>query len=443
MTWDKATLGDVCNIEKGNIGILKATKGDYPLVVLGEERRTHNQYQFDGDAVVIPLVSSTGHGDRSMKRIHFQSGKFSVGSILCAVMPKDSSVLSAEFLFRYLDLNKEGELVSRMKGMANVSLSVKSIAEVEIPLPPIEVQRGIVQAFKNIETKTNSLSSEYPQQLDLLKSLRQQILQDAVQGKLVPQDPNDEPASKLLERIKAEKEQLIQEKKIKQDKSLPEIKPEEIPFEIPENWVWCRLGNLTIELLGGFAFDSTRYCKHSTNQVLRLGNVKPNQLAIDSSPVYIDDDYANEALKSKLTKGDVLITMTGTRAKRDYLFTLCLSSEAFHHKNLFLNQRIGCFRFGKFVSNEFINNVLKDGRLLNVVYESSTGAANQANIGITALKEMLIPLPPISEQNQINIKSQQLMKLCDELEYSIQQNQIYTQDLLQVALKEALEPQEN
>ena len=177
MSWGKVTLGEVCRIEKGNIGIMKATQGDYPLVVLGEERRTHNEYQFDGEAVVIPLVSSTGHGDRSMKRIHFQRGKFSVGSILCTVMPKDSSTLSAEFLYRYLDLNKEKELVSRMKGMANVSLSIKSIAEVEIPLPPIQTQKQIVNSFKYIETQTNTLSSEQSLQLDLLKKLRQQILQ--------------------------------------------------------------------------------------------------------------------------------------------------------------------------------------------------------------------------------------------------------------------------
>ena len=114
MSWGMAKLGEVCTIEKGNIGIMKAIPGEYPLVVLGEERKTHKEFQFDDEAVIIPLVSSTGHGHRSMKRIFFQTGKFSVGSILCAVIPKDRTQLSAEFLYRYLDLNKEKELVSRM-----------------------------------------------------------------------------------------------------------------------------------------------------------------------------------------------------------------------------------------------------------------------------------------------------------------------------------------
>ncbi len=97
MSLQKIRLGDICTIEKGNIGITKAIPGEYPLVVLGEERKTHNEYQFDDEAVIIPLVSSTGHGHRSMKRIFFQRGKFAVGSILCAVIPKDKTKLSAEF----------------------------------------------------------------------------------------------------------------------------------------------------------------------------------------------------------------------------------------------------------------------------------------------------------------------------------------------------------
>lgn len=242
MSWDVRTIGEVCTLEKGNIGITKAIDGEYPLVVLGEERKTHNEFHFDDEAVIIPLVSSTGHGHRSMKRIHYQSGKFSVGNILCTVIPKDKSRLSAQYLYRYLDLNKEKELVSRMKGMANVSLPMKSIAEVEIPIPPIEVQHDIISKFEALEESNYTLQDEQSHQLDLLKKLRNQILQDAIQGKLVPQDPNDEPASELLERINAEKEKLVWERKIKKEKTLPSIKPEEIPFEIPEKWVWCRLG---------------------------------------------------------------------------------------------------------------------------------------------------------------------------------------------------------
>jgi type I restriction enzyme S subunit len=266
MSWQTVRLGDICTIEKGTTGINKAVRGEYPLVVTSEERKSHNEYQFDDDAVIIPLVSSTGHGHKSLKRIHFQQGKFALGSILCAVIPKDKTVLHAEYLYRYLDLNRENELVSRMKGMANVTLPLKEIAQIPIPVPSIQEQIGFIGKFKYLENCSEAIGSELGCQLSFLKKLRQQILQDAVQGKLVPQNPNDEPASVLLKRIKTEKEQLIREKKIRPEKPLPAIKPEEVPFEIPESWVWCRLGEIAIDSEAGKSFKAKEECANE-NQI--------------------------------------------------------------------------------------------------------------------------------------------------------------------------------
>ena len=232
MSWNKVKLSEICRIEKGATGILKAIPGEYPMVVTGEERKSHNQYQFDEDAVIIPLVSGTGHGHASIKRIHFQSGKFALGSILCAVIPKDKKKLSAEYLYRFLDLNRENELVARMKGMANVTLPMKEIAQIEIPLPSLKEQFKFVESYKALESNSEELASELSHQLTIVKKLRQQLLQDAVQGKLVPQDRNEKPASELLKKIIAEKK--ANDKKYKE---LPAIKPEEIPFDIPDNWV--------------------------------------------------------------------------------------------------------------------------------------------------------------------------------------------------------------
>jgi len=311
MSWEIKRIGEVCKIEKGNIGITKAVAGEYPLVVLGEGRKTHNEYQFDDEAVIIPLVSSTGHGDKSMKRIHYQSGKFSVGNILCAVIPKNKSVLSAQYLYRYLDLNKESELVSRMKGMANVSLPMKSIAEVEIPIPPVEIQREIVARLSSLEESNNELLEEQSFQLDLLKKLRQQILQDAVQGKLVPHDPNDEPASVLLEHIKEEKEKLVQEKKIKKEKPLSPIKPEDIPYEIPKNWVWCRLGQICIVEMGqspdGVTYNDIGKGYPLINGPVEFGGKNPFDRTIKSK-------YTTSPTKF-CKKGDLLICVYNTTQK--------------------------------------------------------------------------------------------------------------------------------
>ena len=197
------------------------------------------------------MVSSTGHGHRSLKRIHFQSGKFAVGNILCSVIPNDENVLRADYLYRFLDLNREKELVGRMRGMANVTLPIKEIAQIEIPVPPIEAQIEFVKQYSILEDKSNDLSTELTHQLGLVKQLRQAFLREAMQGRLVPQDPHDEPASVLLAKIKAEKEQMIREGKIKKQKPLPPITEEELPFQIPENWVWCQLGEISNHITDG------------------------------------------------------------------------------------------------------------------------------------------------------------------------------------------------
>ena len=139
----KMSIGDLCIIEKGKTGIKKAVPGPYPLVTTAEERGSHNEYHFDKPSVIIPVVSSSGHGHASLKRIHYQEGKFAVGSILCVVTPKDGSVLNAKFLFHFLNAYKEELLVSRMKGMANVTLPINELAKIEVPLMSIENQNKL------------------------------------------------------------------------------------------------------------------------------------------------------------------------------------------------------------------------------------------------------------------------------------------------------------
>ena len=146
-----------------------------------------------------------------------------------------------------------------------------------------------------------------------------------------------------------------------------------------------------------------------------------------------------EAEKSALQENDILITMTGTKAKRDYLFSLCLNSADLKSKRLFLNQRVGCFRFGDSIFPSFINFALKDLSLLAPVFDSSTGAANQANIGMPALKEILIPLPPLSEQNRIVAEIEKQFAKTKQLKEHILANQQATEQLLKALLHQAFE----
>ena len=147
------------------------------------------------------------------------------------------------------------------------------------------------------------------------EQLKASILQYAVEGKLVKQDPNDEPASELLKKIENEKDQLIEEGKIKKSKKLPTIADDEKPFDIPDNWEWARLEDIST-FMSGFAYKSRFYVKSASNQVIRLGNVKNDHLILDNKQVFIDDKYANETNAYKIREGNILFTMTGTRKKR-------------------------------------------------------------------------------------------------------------------------------
>ena len=141
-------IGEICTIEKGKSPIKKTAPGAYPLVVTAEERATSAEYQFDGEAVCIPLVSSTGHGHASLKRIHYQKGKFAVGNILCAVYSNDESILLTKYLYIYLSHYKDELLVPLMKGTTNVSLNVKDISNQFIYIPDTDVQMEIVEKYE-------------------------------------------------------------------------------------------------------------------------------------------------------------------------------------------------------------------------------------------------------------------------------------------------------
>ena len=195
--WKKVRIGDVCKIVKGTTGIASAVPGEFPLVVTAVERKTCSTYQFDCEAVCIPLVSSSGHGKKSLNNVHFQSGKF------------------AQFY-------KDTVLVPLMKGAANVSLSMKDIASVEVPLPPIEKQRELSTMFVSLQEKSLEFKKETDKQIEYVKLLRQNILQEAIEGKLtedwrkqqsVQKGDPDYDAEALFDKIQAEKLEIKSTKK--------------------------------------------------------------------------------------------------------------------------------------------------------------------------------------------------------------------------------------
>lgn len=427
MTWKKVQLGDLCTIEKGKTGIQKAIPGEFPLVVTAEERKTHKEYQFDNEAVIIPLVSATGHGHASIKRIHFQTGKFALGSILCAVIPKKRSILNAEYLFRFLSFNKERELVDRMKGMANVTLSIKEIAKIEIPLPSLVDQIKIVEKYKLLENNSEKIFDELSDQLDLIEQLRQAFLREAMQGKLVNKIDTAETGQKLLAKIKAEKEKLILEKKIKKEKELPAVAKNQIPFELPHHWVWCRLGEIC-----NYGSSPKAEPKHLNENtwVLDLEDIERGTSRLLCKIRF--NERNSLSTKSIFKKGEVLYSKL-----RPYLDKVIVADEDGVCTTEILPLKI----YGK-INPYFLKNALKRSDFLLYV-NSLTKGMKMPRLGTLDGKMALIPLPPVKEQDQIVAKLEELMNFCDGLEKNIRESQNYNDMLLQQVLREALQPQEN
>jgi type I restriction enzyme S subunit len=392
-----------------------------------------------GDLVVSGINAAKGaiavhaEGEDVLATIHYSAYEFN---------PDRISVDFLKWFFKsseFSDLLKE-----QIPGGIKTELKPKHILPLQVKLPKLSEQIKLAERLNRFRLEQLKLEHEITNQQSLLAKLKQAILQEAIQGKLTADwraaYPEVEPASQLLLRIQPEKARLIADKKLRPEKPLPKITPAEIPFEIPKGWEWCRLGDINLKYLGGEAYQSNSIIPSGNNQVVRIGNIKPDVLELSKRPAFISDSLAEETSASRLQPGDILITMTGTYQKKDYCFTVLLTEEHFKDKRLYQNQRVGCFRLHPEIHKPFLIRAIKLASLLNPVFESATGAANQANISKIALLKILIPLPPLAEQAAIVERVEALMTTCRALEAEIEQSRTHAAHLLQVVLKEAFAP---
>jgi len=252
--------------------------------------------------------------------------------------------------------------------------------------------------------------------------LRELILTLAVQGKLVAQDASDEPASELLKKIRAEKDRLIAEGKIKKDKPLAEITEEEKPFELPVGWEWVRLGDIA-QTRTGFAFKSSQYRDVGT-LVFRVTNIRSDG-GVDLSDVkYIDDISANEIYKNFfLAEGDIILVMVGgSLGKIGLISKECLPAV--------LNQNMWKIVGSSYINKKYLVHILRyiNSNQLNVT-NSTHGHLAQ---GDYLLKPVAIP--PLAEQSRIVTRVEELMRLCDALEEKGRLEHTQHQQLLQAML---------
>ena len=328
----------------------------------------------------------------------------------CACLPIE---ICNEYLFYFL-MSQKVAFVKQSEGGAQPNISKEKIVATLMPLPSLAEQYRIVAKIKEVLpyierygeacSTVNSLNKAFP---DLLKK---SILQEAVQGKLVPQDPVDEPATVLLERIRAEKEQLIKAGKIKRDKHESVIFrrdnshyekrgseevciDDEIPFEIPENWTWCRLNELCKKIGAGstptggkavYVSDGVKFIRSQNvyNDGLRLNDI-----------AYITEETNSKKSGSVVKAKDILLNITGGSIGR-----CAIVPDNFDIANV--NQHVMIIRLINPAMRQWIHAILISEYIQNLIMDVQVGVSREG-LSATKLINFLIPLPPISEQERI------------------------------------------
>lgn len=281
----------------------------------------------------------------------------------------------------------------------------KHLMNLEIYLPSLEEQKQVAEKLKLNEEKQKNLQLQVNQQKTNLKNLRKQILQDAIEGKLTKEwrekNPDIEPASELLKKIKKEKEKLISEKKIKKEKPLPEINKSEIPFELPESWVWTRLGEVM-----SFIYGSS----------LTKDKTKNN----GKYPVYGSNGitgYYNEFLTDKKS---IIVGRKGSAGALNVSYNPSWTTDVAYY----VEEREG-------IDFAFMFFLLKSLKLEDL------GKGIKPGLNRNEAYFLIISLPPLPEQLAIVSKLQTLMQKLDEVEKQIEKNLTFSKQLSKVILAEA------
>ena len=322
--------------------------------------------------------------------------------------------------YMYALNQRVGNLIKAAHGSAGLQHVTRGVFESTlIPLPPFAEQIRIVEKlnvlfpivdhYSNAYDNLNNLQAAFPE------ALKKSILQEAVQGKLVPQDPSDEPAEALLERIRVEKQWLIKEGKIKKDKHESIIFrrdnshyekrgseefciDDEIPFEIPENWAWARLSSASISIADGDHQPPPQV--QDGIPFLVISNVSDGRVDF-SNTRYVSKEYFASLADIRIPKrGDLLFTVTGS-----YGIVIPVQTE----RKFCFQRHIALIKLSC-LSPEFMQLWLSSPLVYEQCRRSATGTA-QKTVGLASLKGLLIPIPPLKEQERIAQKLNTLLAL--------------------------------
>ena len=312
---------------------------------------------------------------------------------------------SSFFVYSIYSPLVQTQVKEHTRGVGNKNWVLNDIAKTIMAIPPLAEQKRIVAKLEQVLP----LAEEYgaaQEQLDKLnkelpEALKKSILQEAIQGKLVPQNPKDEPASVLLAKIRKEKESLVKQGKLKKkDLEITPIDDDEIPFEIPDSWTWCRLGDIVSKLVDGDHNPPSGIAKKTEYMMLSSRNINFDKLVDLDNVRYLDADvFAKENERTNATIGDVLFTSVGTIGRS------CVLKE---DVNICFQRSVTIMT--TYVYNEYLKRYFDSPFYQNYADEHAVGTA-QRGFYLKEMEQSLIALPPLAEQKRIVAKLEQLFKV--------------------------------
>ena len=286
-------------------------------------------------------------------------------------------------------------------------VSTETMVSLVIPLPPLAEQKRIVAKIEELLPKVeeygkaqdalNKLNEELPEKL------KKSVLQEAIEGRLVPLDPNEEPASALLNRIREEKKRLVKEGKLKK-KDLEEtpISEDEKPFEIPDSWEWVRL-KYVVSLLGDGIHGTPEYDDMGKYYFINGNNLSKNKIVLKD-----DTKKVNEAeyqkYKKELTEKTILVSINGTIGNVGH----------YNDEPVILGKSACYFNLIDVKLKEYVTLLMYTDFFLQYAKENATGSTIK-NVSLAVMNSFVFPLPPLAEQKRIVAKIEEVFAEIDKL----------------------------
>lgn len=393
---------------------------------------------FDGDITIVPTNTKTDmilvkKGDLIISGINVEKGALSIyqgeedvlASIHYSAYEFDETQIYILYLKYFLKSREFRRLLMEQSGSGiKNEIKAKHILPLEIQLPSIQEQHKIVERIQAVENDIVELNEKIIQQYDDCKNLRQSILQQAVEGKLCEQKPDDEPISDLLERIREEKL-----KKCKNEKEYNYIQNLFNDVIINNNVLNIHAELICDNITKGTTPKSNELKELGDIPYLKVYNIVNNRIDFKSRPQFISLKVHNSFLeRSKVYPNDVLINIVGPP-----LGKVALVPSDYNEWNI--NQALAIFRGLSNIIPKYLYYVLAEGSLIKNI--ATVGTAGQDNISLAQCREIIIPLPSVLQQQRIVDKVDKLMLLCDQLENEVNKAQQYAAQLMESVLKEA------